>query len=108
MKIITGDPPTGDEHHGCPFRHFSSNNLEARLRKDQVKEGSVDEIVELARNKHYQLACTKYFEVTHPQNKEKIDIIEHPNQYFELSKKLAEEQTTEEKSIDQDSMDIDE
>ncbi|KAI7905502.1 eukaryotic and archaeal DNA primase, large subunit-domain-containing protein [Cokeromyces recurvatus] len=104
MKIITSNPPSVGEHHGCPFRHFSPSNLEARLRKDGISGGHIQEILELARNKHYQLACTRHFEVTHPENKEKIDIIEHPNQYYELSKKLAEK--VEETSLE-DSMEVD-
>lgn len=54
------------------------------------------------------MACTKHFEVTHPQNKEKIDNIEHPNAYYELSKALAEkEKAPEEMVLASESMDID-
>jgi DNA primase large subunit len=91
MKIITSNPPSSNDNHGCPFRHFSSTNLETRLLRDNVKRSDVDQILALAKNKHYQLACTKHFEVTHPQTKGKIDAIEHPNQYYEASKKLDEE-----------------
>jgi DNA primase large subunit len=48
--------------------------------------------------------------VTHPQNKEKIDNIEHPNQYYELSKQLAEKEEAEkapEASLADESMEID-
>ncbi|CAO0803387.1 unnamed protein product [Mucor circinelloides] len=107
-KIITSNPPSTGENHGCPFRHFSSGNLEARLRKDNISAAHIDEILELVRNKHYQVACTKHFEVTHPQNKEKIDNIEHPNAYYELSKALAEkEKAPEEMVLASESMDID-
>ncbi|KAI9483560.1 MAG: eukaryotic and archaeal DNA primase, large subunit-domain-containing protein [Benjaminiella poitrasii] len=105
MKIITSNPPSVGEHHGCPFRHFSSGNLEARLRKDGINGNHVQEILELVREKHYQLACTRHFEVTYPDNKEKIDIIEHPNQYYELSKRLVEDQGS---TIVEDSMEVDE
>ncbi|KAG0949161.1 hypothetical protein G6F30_002403 [Rhizopus arrhizus] len=89
-KIISGTAPGTGEYHGCPFRHGSDKSLEAKLFKDQISRSHVDEILDLVRSKHYQLACTRYFEATHLENKEKIDPIEHPNQYYELSKKLAE------------------
>lgn len=110
-KIITNNPPSTGDNHGCPFRHFSLPNLEARLLKDQISRSNVDQILELARNKHYQLACTKHYEVTHPQQKERIDVIEHPNQYYEASKKLDEEEAAaQEKTTSdliEDSMEID-
>lgn len=85
--------------------------MEARLLKDQISRSNVDQILELARNKHYQLACTKHYEVTHPQQKERIDVIEHPNQYYEASKKLDEEEAAaQEKTTSdliEDSMEID-
>ncbi|EIE90101.1 hypothetical protein RO3G_14812 [Rhizopus delemar RA 99-880] len=89
-KIISGTAPGTGEYHGCPFRHGSDKSLEAKLFKDQISRSHIDEILDLVRSKHYQLACTRYFEATHLENKEKIDPIEHPNQYYELSKKLAE------------------
>lgn len=48
--------------------------------------------------------------MTHPQNKEKIDNIEHPNQYYELSKHLAEKEEAgkvPETSLADESMEID-
>jgi DNA primase large subunit len=109
MKIITSNPPSSGENHGCPFRHFSQQNLEARLRKDQISTAHVDEIMQLVRSKHYHVACTRHFEVTHPENKEKVDIIEHPNQYYETSKKLAEDQEQEKgpETLAEESMEID-
>lgn len=115
-KIITSNPPSTGDNHGCPFRHFSLQNLEARLLKDQISRSNVDQILELSRNKHYQLACTKHYEVTHPQQKEKMDAIEHPNQYYEASKKLELENSTTTNNNEEnptqdtleDSMDIDE
>ncbi|RCH94711.1 hypothetical protein CU097_012351 [Rhizopus azygosporus] len=100
-KIINEQAPSTGEFHGCPFKHSSQKSLEAKLYKDQISKGHVDEILRLAGDKHYQLACTRYFEVTHPGIKDKIDPIEHPNQYYELSKKLADG------DVKQDAMNID-
>lgn len=89
IKIIQGNPPSTGDHHGCPFRHFSHENLATRLYRDKFSAAQVNEILDLVRNRHYQIACTKYYEFTHPQQTDKIDAIEHPNQYFEASKSAS-------------------
>ncbi|KAI7849928.1 DNA primase large subunit Spp2 [Circinella umbellata] len=93
MKIISGNPPSTGDHHGCPFRHFSQGNLESKLYSERLGAVQVNEIMNLVRDRHYQVACTRYFEVTHPQygEKSKIDTVEHPNQYYEASRRLAKE-----------------
>lgn len=72
------------------MRHFSLPNLETRLHQDSISRTDADQILELVRNKHYQLACTRHFEVTHPQSTERMDAIVHPNQYYNASKTLDE------------------
>ena len=93
MKIISGNPPSTGDHHGCPFRHFSQGNLESKLYSERLGAVQVNEIMNLVRDRHYQVACTRYFEVTHSQygEKSKIDTVEHPNQYYEASRRLAKE-----------------
>lgn len=49
-------------------------------------EIDVQETVDLINRGHYQLACTKYFELTHGQPPERL--INHPNQYFEDSQNV--------------------
>ncbi|KAI9331903.1 eukaryotic and archaeal DNA primase, large subunit-domain-containing protein [Pilaira anomala] len=105
-KIITSNPPSSGDNHGCPFRHFSLTNLETRLARDNISRPDMDQILGLTRDKHYQLACTKHFEVTHPQVYGKMDAIEHPNQYYEASKKLDEDAEAAEKPA-ADLMEID-
>jgi DNA primase large subunit len=86
MKIIQSNQPSTGDHHGCPFRHFSAQSLEATLYKNKVGASQVNEIVRLAKDRHYQLACTRYFEVTHPDIQSgQIGTVEHPNQYFDMS-----------------------
>lgn len=82
------NPPSTGDHHGCPFRHFSNGNLESRLHNEGLGPADVRDIMQLVKDKHYQVACTRYFEVTH--QKENVDTIEHPNQYFEQSKALVQ------------------
>ncbi|KAI9030926.1 eukaryotic and archaeal DNA primase, large subunit-domain-containing protein [Phycomyces nitens] len=91
MKIIQSNQPSSGDSHGCPFRHFSTENLEARLYKDKIEKPQVQEIMTLVNNRHYQLACTRHFEVTHPEATEKPSVIEHPNQYYEMSKNIADD-----------------
>ncbi|CAO3644859.1 unnamed protein product [Cunninghamella blakesleeana] len=99
-KIIQGSSPSTGEYHGCPFKHSTHSSLETRLQKDQIPSKHINEILDLVRGQHYQVACTRYFEITHPQH-EKIDTIEHPNAYYELS--VLEEKLNQEK---EQSMDI--
>ncbi|KAG7394429.1 DNA primase large subunit [Phytophthora boehmeriae] len=83
MRIITGDPPKNGEYHGCPFRHYEQEHLRKALQG--VPEGDKQEIISLAENHHYQIACKKYFEATHPGSDDVL--INHPNGYFEESRK---------------------
>ncbi|GMF47648.1 unnamed protein product [Phytophthora fragariaefolia] len=84
MRIITGDPPKNGEYHGCPFRHYEQEHLRKALQR--VSEGDKHEILSLAENHHYQIACKKYFEATHPGSDPDV-LINHPNGYFEESRK---------------------
>ncbi|CEG36611.1 dna primase [Plasmopara halstedii] len=84
MRIITGDPPKTGEYHGCPFRHFEQEHLRKALQG--ISEGDKQEILLLAENHHYQIACKKYFEATHEGSDPDV-LINHPNGYFEESRK---------------------
>ncbi|KAJ8564029.1 hypothetical protein ON010_g7317 [Phytophthora cinnamomi] len=84
MRIITGDPPKNGEYHGCPFRHYEQEHLRKALQG--VPEGDKQEILSLAENHHYQIACKKYFEATHPGSDPDV-LINHPNGYFEESRR---------------------
>ncbi|KAF9579754.1 hypothetical protein BGW38_003862, partial [Lunasporangiospora selenospora] len=104
--IIMGSAPGTGDHHGCPFRHFSPTNLRAQLAGHQVDDFDSEDIMRLVQGKHYQVACTRYYEVTRArmigvstetlrggvlsgQGSESAvaseELIEHPNQFFEQS-----------------------
>ncbi|CAN1184238.1 Probable DNA primase large subunit [Linum perenne] len=85
QKIISLTPSVGD-HHGCPYRHFSQENLRAALCKMGVSSGGVEDVMDKVRNKHYQLACTLTFEAIHGCPNDAG--INHPNQYFSDSQKI--------------------
>lgn len=85
QKIISSTPGVGD-HHGCPYRHFSEENLRAALGKLGVSSRALEDVMEKARNKHYQLACTLTFEGVH--NSSCDSGVNHPNQYFSDSQSI--------------------
>lgn len=100
MKIIMSNVGPG-ENHGCPFKHFDTSVLKQKLteyglsgdglrgcriilkRNIYVLLSGVQEILDLSKKGHYQMACTKYYEWTHSQLPSSI--INHPNQYFQDS-----------------------
>lgn len=90
-KIILGSPPNMGEHHGCPYRHYDDEHLAAVLGKMQI--GSAmdrNEILNLKKNKHYNLACQKHFEVMHPNAVSVKDLNlsgvgDHPNAWYAAS-----------------------
>ncbi|KAJ9554578.1 hypothetical protein OSB04_018623, partial [Centaurea solstitialis] len=87
QKIILSTPGVGD-HHGCPYRHFSEDNLRAALGKMGVSSRALDEVIDKAKTKHYQLACTLTYEAVHGSSCDAG--INHPNQYFSDSQKSLE------------------
>lgn len=82
QKIITSTPGVGD-HHGCPYRHFSEENLRAALGNMGVGGRPMEDIMDKVRHRHYQLACTLTFETIHGTSCDAG--INHPNQYFSES-----------------------
>ncbi|XP_074847205.1 DNA primase large subunit [Carettochelys insculpta] len=87
MKIILSNPPAQGDYHGCPFRHSDPELLKQKLQSYKIPPSGITEIMELVKGMHYQLACQKYFQLTH----DVADIgfsLNHPNQYFVESQKL--------------------
>ena len=50
---------------GCPFKHWDSDSIARMLTSYGVPMSQVTSILSYAHDSHYQLACQKYFEVTH-------------------------------------------
>ncbi|CAI5929273.1 unnamed protein product, partial [Closterium sp. NIES-65] len=64
VKVIMSTPGVGD-HHGCPFKHFSEDNLRAALSRMGVSSGAaMDEIMQKTRQQHYQISCALTFEAS--------------------------------------------
>ncbi|XP_014251801.1 DNA primase large subunit-like [Cimex lectularius] len=81
MQIINGSVSSG-EFHGCPFKHLEPTALKKIVEKNGINFMGVEEIVNLAKKGHYQLACSSYFK--HAHNSEEI-VVNHPNYYFDES-----------------------
>lgn len=87
MKVILSNAPSQGDYHGCPFRHSDPELLKQKLQVYKVSPSGISQILELVKGMHYQLACQKYFELTH--NVEDANFsLNHPNQYFAESQKL--------------------
>lgn len=82
MKIITTNVGPQDTH-GCPFKIYDQSTLKLKLANYGLSAVHVQEVANYAAKGHYQIACARYFEITHDTKCEQG--ITHPNQYFELS-----------------------
>ncbi len=69
-----------------PFKHFEKDFLRQKLRQYGRSEEETREITEYADHNNYQIACQRYFELSHKT--EEIVPINHPNQYFEQSQRI--------------------
>ncbi|KAJ7940701.1 eukaryotic and archaeal DNA primase, large subunit-domain-containing protein [Mycena leptocephala] len=103
QQILTsgGDP-------GCPYRHFSPENLQSALLSTYGSLGltSTDlyEVMNTVKGGHFHVACTRVFEMTHSSSGVKKgdgigggESVTHPNQYAAKSMELAKAQ--EEKAM---------
>ncbi|CAL1538917.1 unnamed protein product [Lymnaea stagnalis] len=91
MKIIMNNAPAAGDSHGCPFRHFDADFLKQRISTQGISKEGIDVVMKYTKGGHYQVACAKFFELTHgisDANSEVEMVIQHPNQYFEHSQKL--------------------
>lgn len=87
MKVILSNPPSQGDHHGCPFRHSDPELLKQKLQFYKVSPSGISQVLELVKGMHYQLACQKYFELTHNIEDSGFSL-NHPNQYFIESQKV--------------------
>ena len=63
LKMIQSLPGPGDSH-GCPFRYFSNEKLGEMMQNLGLDLSTSHQVVSKAKEGHYQLACTRLFEVT--------------------------------------------
>lgn len=82
MKVITTTPGSQDVC-GCPFKIWDPIELRTKLISYGVNAVNVQDVISYATKGHYQLACGRYFELTH--NTTLDEGINHPNGFFENS-----------------------
>ena len=97
QKILTEHPPGSGEAHGCPYRHFSVDNLVTLLQSTGVSDREVLKgVKEDVERKRYHIACNRVFDATHREELRRVkddgtwgptelETIVHPNTYFKRS-----------------------
>ncbi|KAF7332250.1 Rsec15 protein [Mycena kentingensis (nom. inval.)] len=92
QQILTGG---GDP--GCPFRHFSTDNLRNSLvSMYELSNSDLTDVMNKVKGNHFHVACTQVFEITHAAQGVKRgegvgggESITHPNQYVAKSMELT-------------------
>ncbi|KZT58067.1 DNA primase, large subunit [Calocera cornea HHB12733] len=103
QTILTSNQPGPTESHGCPFRHFSPDNLQLTLSATfGIPAAEQTEIMAAVKGQHYHIACTRVFELTHAKYGVKkgeglgtangaTETVSHPNRYAARSRELEKE-----------------
>ena len=87
----------GSSDHGCPYRNYDPENLPTTLQSlFRLRSSDIPEIITTVKAKHYHVACTRVFELTHASyGVSKGDgigggeSVTHPNQYAARSMELS-------------------
>ncbi|XP_021085987.1 DNA primase large subunit isoform X2 [Mesocricetus auratus] len=87
MKIILTNPPSQGDYHGCPFRHSDTDLLKQKMQSYKIPASGINQILDLVKGTHYQVACQKYFEMTHNVDDCGFSL-NHPNQFFVESQRI--------------------
>ena len=93
----------GPSDHGCPYRHYSPENLQTALLATYSSSGltsaDLPEIMATVKAGHFHVACTRVFEMTHSLMGVKKgdgvgsgESVTHPNQYSGRSMELYKAQ----------------
>ena len=97
-KIINSITNNRDDH-GCPFRGSTLEQLTQDFSSAGIDKLGSNQIIQMLKGNHYQLACRKYFDLTHPNHNQQDLVVIHPNTYFFASadhyKEKAEEKNKE-------------
>lgn len=97
QTILTKGPAVNDSH-GCPYRHFSPENLRLVLQSMMGISGAdLNDVMGSVATQHYHVACTRVYEITHDLKKgEGIgggETVVHPNEYTQRSRELEKAKT---------------
>ncbi len=90
QKIIMGEQGNFSQtFHGCPYKSVGEGALAGLLKGLKLGSDEVNSIVKFKSEGHYQLACMKHFDISHPGHGA-MDIgdgayANHPNSWYQAS-----------------------
>lgn len=90
---ICGSAAVPGEYHGCPFKHSGSSDRLSNLLSvytgpggSKLNQSQIIDVTNLAKDGHYQLACTRVFELTRPIKSQTVtEIVTYPHKFYETS-----------------------
>jgi DNA primase large subunit len=97
MKIIMS-PVGAQDVCGCPFKTWDAIELRKKLISYGLNQVQVQDVLSYASKGHFQLACGRYFELTH--NAPIEEGVNHPNGYFENSQIIMGNRQGKQKSTE--------
>ena len=90
-KVINSNAPNSNEHHGCPYKHSTVQDVTMMLNKLGVAPSKQKAIISQKQSNNYQLACVEHFKAVHPNIVPAAnDFGNHPNAWFTSSVKAVE------------------
>src|SRR5260370_26474199 len=104
--IIMENPPAVTETHGCPFRHFSTSNLQPAISGYYgfpTMSEEMSEVLRAVEMRHYHVACTRVFELSHGgEGLGDGESVTHPNKYAARSRELEKEKEAKKDEVMED------
>jgi DNA primase large subunit len=102
-KVINSNAPNANEHHGCPYKHTTVQDVTMMLNKLGVEPSKQKGIIAQQQSHNYQLACVEHFKAIHPSAPPHLlsnDFGNHPNAWFTSSLKASSGGLDEAKKVD--------
>ncbi|KAL3928726.1 MAG: hypothetical protein SGBAC_012523 [Bacillariaceae sp.] len=89
-KIIMSNAPNANDHHGCPYKHSTVQQVSTLLARVGISAGQQKPIMAQQQSGQYTLACMEHFKAAHPNAattpKVNLDNVgNHPTSWFEAS-----------------------
>lgn len=95
IKVIN-TPASSQDICGCPFKLWDPIDMRQKLINYGLTPVNVQDVISYASKGHFQLACGRYFELTH--NTKLDEGINHPNGFFENSQIVMGNRQAKQKS----------
>lgn len=91
-KVINSNAPNHNEHHGCPYKHSTVQDVTTLLNKLGIAPSKQKGIIAQQQSHNYQLACVEHFKAMYPNPPPSVfanDFGNHPNAWFTSSVKAS-------------------